>query len=106
MKYETLCKAPESLSKMSIEQLLNVWELTDTADYTQELAIVRGWLMDTFEHRNPAGFNAWLDQDEPSDKSLRRYMELNRMCLNCRKLDVDCKGTACQTWTGCVFKLF
>ena len=30
--------------------------------------------------------------------------KLNRMCSNCLKLGNDCKGTTCQTWTGCVFK--
>lgn len=29
---------------------------------------------------------------------------LNSMCSNCVKLGNDCKGTTCQTWTGCVYK--
>lgn len=27
----------------------------------------------------------------------------NNMCLNCRRLNSDCSGTTCQTWTGCVY---
>lgn len=30
--------------------------------------------------------------------------KLNRMCANCLNLGNGCKGTTCQTWTGCVFK--
>lgn len=30
--------------------------------------------------------------------------EYNLMCLNCSKLNKTCKGTTCQTWTGCVIK--
>lgn len=30
--------------------------------------------------------------------------KLNRMCADCLKLGSGCKGTTCQTWTGCVFK--
>lgn len=29
---------------------------------------------------------------------------LNRMCKNCARLGIDCKGTECQTWSGCVYK--
>lgn len=30
--------------------------------------------------------------------------QLNTMCLTCKKLGTDCKGTTCQTWTGCAMK--
>lgn len=29
---------------------------------------------------------------------------LNTMCLDCKKLNNDCKGTECQTWSGCIYK--
>ena len=29
---------------------------------------------------------------------------LNTMCLDCKKLNNDCKGTECQVWTGCIYK--
>lgn len=29
---------------------------------------------------------------------------LNAMCKNCTRLGIDCKGTECQTWTGCVYR--
>lgn len=28
---------------------------------------------------------------------------LNSMCANCAELGKTCEGTACQTWTGCVY---
>ena len=31
--------------------------------------------------------------------------KMNRMCADCLKLGNGCKGTTCQTWTGCVFKV-
>lgn len=31
--------------------------------------------------------------------------KLNLICRNCLCLDADCKGTKCQTWTGCVYKV-
>ena len=30
--------------------------------------------------------------------------ELNSMCENCACLGESCKGTTCQTWTGCVYR--
>lgn len=33
-----------------------------------------------------------------------RLEQLNPMCLTCKKLSTDCKGTTCQTWTGCAMK--
>lgn len=30
---------------------------------------------------------------------------LNFMCLSCARLGADCKGTKCQVWTGCVYKI-
>lgn len=31
--------------------------------------------------------------------------KLNHMCADCLKLGTGCKGTTCQTWTGCVRKV-
>lgn len=29
---------------------------------------------------------------------------LNIVCLDCKKLNNDCKGRECQTWTSCIYK--
>ena len=31
--------------------------------------------------------------------------KMNRMCADCLKLGNDCKGTTCQTLTGCVYRV-
>lgn len=103
MKYELTYKAPEKLRGLTLDQLLNAWESTEFL-HTPETPIVRGWLMDELERRNPEAFSAWLDQDAPEDSQLRQYIIVNRMCLTCSKLGNGCMGTTCQTWTGCIYK--
>lgn len=98
-------EAPEALRAESTERLLDLWEHTETAEYSAELATVRGWLMDEIERRAPRGFDAWLDQDAPEDKDLRKFVLVNPMCLNCQKWRADCKGTFSQVWTGCIYKI-
>ena len=49
-----------ALSSMSIEELVNAFELTDTMN-DENIPTVRGWLMDEMEARNPEAFDAWLD---------------------------------------------
>lgn len=61
------------ISNLTLDQLLDEWELT-TNIRTSECAMVRGWLMDELESRNPEAFDKWLDQDEPNDEDLREYM--------------------------------
>lgn len=69
--------AREKISKLTLADLLHEWELT-TSINTPEIAVVRGWLMDEFKARNPEAFDAWLEQDEPTDESLKNFMTDNR----------------------------
>lgn len=62
-----------NLKQMSLSRLLDLWELTETNN-DKNIYVVRGWLMDEIESRNPAGFNAWLDQKAPEDKQLREFV--------------------------------
>ena len=62
-----------NLKKMSLSRLLDLWELTETNN-DKNIYDVRGWLMDEIKSRNPAGFAAWLDQEEPEDKQLREFV--------------------------------
>lgn len=103
MKYSTTIPAPEKLSHLTLDQLLNAFESTEYLN-TPETPIVRGWLMDEIESRNAEGFNAWLDLDAPEDKDLRRYVTANPICTSCQKFGNACSGTICQTWTGCIFR--
>lgn len=72
-KYERT-PAPEKLKNCSLEQLLHLWDFTTQASYIPALPIVRGWIMDELEARNPDGFNAWLEQDAPRDEDLCAFI--------------------------------
>lgn len=63
----------ETLKAYSLDKLCDLWDLTENMN-SPEIPTVRGWLMDEIERRNPEGFDAWLEQDAPEDKNLRRYV--------------------------------
>ena len=95
---------PEALRSMTTERILDLWEITNGMKHTPELAIVRGWLLDELEIRNPAGFNAWLDQKVPRDEDLRRFITKNSICYACLKFGTECPGTSPQPWIGCIYR--
>ena len=97
---------PEALRRLPTGKLLDLWETTDAIKYTPELTVVRGWLLDELEIRNPTGFNAWLDQKPAAkDEDLRRFITKNSICYNCLKFGAECPGTTPQPcWTGCVYR--
>lgn len=75
-KKTTGITTPEALRNMATGKLLDLWETTSSMRYTPELPIVRGWLLDELEIRNPAGFNAWLNQETAvRDEDLRRFIK-------------------------------
>jgi hypothetical protein len=59
--------------KQSMERLIEQWELTSICE-NENIATVRGWLMEEIEKRNPGGFNAWLDNDDCDDFQLKKYV--------------------------------
>lgn len=65
-------KARARLAARTTEQLVLDWELTEALPMTPELPIVRGWLMDEFQRRNPEAYEAWIDDDD-LDVSPRKY---------------------------------
>lgn len=93
--------APAILAELKTESLLTLWEDTEYL-HGPEAATLRGWLMYELENRNRRGFSAWLDQDAPEDRDLRRYITVNPICLNCARWRGDYAGTENQVWTGCV----
>ena len=64
MKYETKCKTPDHIKSASTKKLLELWGLTESMKPSQELAVVRGWLMDELEARDPEGIEAWMDSED------------------------------------------
>ena len=93
---------PQIIQSLSNEQLLDIWEATG-GKKGLEISIVRGWLMDELERRNPEGFDDWLNLEIPNDEMLRYYMQTNRLCLSCRCLGGDCGGITPEAGTGCVY---
>ena len=51
------------MKTQSTEKLLEAWDITETADYTEELPIVRGWIMDALKERDAEAYEAWQDVD-------------------------------------------
>lgn len=94
----------KTINNAKLPGLLGLWEATNHMEPSQALADVRDWLMDAIEAKAPEGFNAWLNQDEPRDEDLRRFVTVNIMCLSCLCFGVDCKGTTPEPWTGCVYR--
>ena len=55
---------PAHVKNASTKQLLELWELTESMERSPELPVVRGWLMDELEARDPEGFEAWMDSED------------------------------------------
>lgn len=64
--------ARNRLAARTTEQLVQDWELTEVLPMTPELPIVRGWIMDEFQRREPVAYDAWCDDDD-LDASPRSY---------------------------------
>lgn len=60
------------LSRLSVEQLIKEFDMTEVIPISLELSIVRGWIMDELEKRNPEAFDRWLDLDYPDNESLKK----------------------------------
>lgn len=58
-------RARAMLSKRTMAQLLQDWDLTEHMPFRQEVATIRGWLLEEFERRDPEAFDAWLESDDP-----------------------------------------
>lgn len=67
-------KAREMISHLTMDNLLNEWELTSKRKPCTALAMVREWLMDEVESRNQEAFYKWLDGNA-RDEELRNYIE-------------------------------
>lgn len=65
-------KAREMLSNAQLADLLEEWELTTNIN-SPEIYMVRGWIMDELQSRNPKAFDEWLDGDA-EDETLKDYM--------------------------------
>lgn len=67
--------AKKQISEMNTKQLIEVWELTTNND-SEYVPMVRGWLMDEFEARQPEAFEAWIDSENCEDAELKNYLKV------------------------------
>lgn len=65
---------PAILKTYSMSRLCHLLESTTNKKYSEELAAVRGWIMDAMEAKNPEGFEAWMDSDDNYDSDARKYL--------------------------------
>lgn len=53
-------KARNMIAALTTEKIVEQFELTDEIE-DENISIVRGWLMDELEKRNPEAFEKWID---------------------------------------------
>ena len=61
-------KARNMLKGRTTYQLIADWEESDNHPISEALVIVRGFIMDELESRNPAAFECWLLSNEASPR--------------------------------------
>jgi hypothetical protein len=61
-------KANELLKNRSTDDLIVDFETTNDQTMTVELGMVRGWIMDELETRDPAAFDKWIDEGSDSPR--------------------------------------
>jgi hypothetical protein len=66
-------QAMNTLSKMSIERLLEQWELVSKMEVTQEVVTTRGWILDALTMKNPEAMDEYLDGFY-DDSELKRFL--------------------------------
>lgn len=71
---KTIAKKNALLAGRSTVSIIEMWELTEAVTKpNRDLAMVRGWLMEELERRDPLAYNAWIDGYYGDDaKSARR----------------------------------
>lgn len=60
-------KAVRMVAGRSTEQLVTMFEMTETTD-VENIPTVRRWIMDELERRDPEAFDKWLDSMEDSPR--------------------------------------
>ena len=45
-----------------------------------------------------------MRSEERKEERTIYYSDLNTMCFDCLERGKTCKGTTCQTWTGCIYR--
>ncbi len=61
-------KARAQVAARTTKQLILDFEVTDRLPMSPELPMVRRWIMDELESRNPEAYWAWIDSNENSPR--------------------------------------
>lgn len=65
---QATAKARQLTRSRSLEQLITDFELTNELAITEDVATVRGWLLDELQDRNKEAFDEWLNSWEDSPR--------------------------------------
>lgn len=52
------------LRKSTMQQLLQMWEISEIIEMTESVAMVRGWIMDELKRRDPEAYDRWMDSED------------------------------------------
>lgn len=58
---------PARITSATTAQLLDLWDLTEAQPMSEELPILRGWIMDELNERDPFAFDAWHKNEDYLD---------------------------------------
>ena len=64
-------KARAMLSRLSLEQLIKEFDMTEDMPASFEVSMIQPRTMDELEKRDPTAYDKWLDMDYPTNKALR-----------------------------------
>lgn len=67
MQIEKENKLILKLNDKTTKQLVQLFIETENFMISEEIAMIRGGIMDILEHRNPTKFNDWLNAEYPND---------------------------------------
>jgi hypothetical protein len=57
--------APTQVRSISTVQLLELWHSTEsTSENILDVSMVRGWILDELDSRDPDAFDEWMDSDD------------------------------------------
>lgn len=61
---DNIANAKAVLMTSPVDELLQLWSLTETAPATASTFAVRGWIMDALELRDRTAFWRWIDSPD------------------------------------------
>ena len=61
--------AINTLKNSSAPKLCDLWEELDKKEMNQEVATVRGWIMDALESKNQVSFDNWVESLDDSPRA-------------------------------------